>query len=226
MARVTQGRFSRILVAEEVEAKRIARELHHDLRQVLSGIESGLENAVRQIAGNEIKTGVESLRALIPKIQYSITELQRIGMHTFPSTLEDIGILATISWFCREFQKTNPGIQIEEQIDIQENEAPDFLKMIIYKILREALSNIAKHSKSDLVHLSFQKKNGRIELTIRDNGKGFDVGEVLNKEILGQALGLSTIRGQVELSGGSFSIDSAKGKGTTVRTSWLLDEKA
>jgi signal transduction histidine kinase len=224
MEKGTQGCYSRILVAEEKEAKRIARELHHDLSQVLSSIESRLENAIRQIAGNEVKTGVESLRSLIPKIQSSISELQRIGMHMFPPTLGDLGILATISWACREFQKANSGIQIAEQIDIQENEIPGFLKIIIYKILGEALSNIANHSNSDLVHLSFQKKNGRIELTIQDNGKGFNVGEVLNKESGEEALGLSSLRDRVELSGGSFSIESSKGRGTVIRALWPIEQ--
>ncbi len=222
MAGITEKSFSRILIMEEREARRIARQLHHDLRQALSNIESDLENAVRQIEGKEVKTGLESLRALIPKIRYSTDELSRIGTHIFPTTLEDIGILATISWFCREFQETYSGIQIEKQIDIQENEIPYFLKIMIYKTLRDALANIATYSKADLVRLSFQKKNKRIELTIQDNGKGFDVREVLKNESQRETLGLSSLRERVKLSGGAFRIKSAIGKGTTIHTSWQI----
>jgi signal transduction histidine kinase len=222
MARITQKSFSRIIIAEERDARRIARGLHHDLRQVLSGIESELENAVSQIEGNEVKTGVESLKALIPMVRYSIDEVLRTGTHIFPPTLEDIGILATITWYCREFQETHSSIQIEKQIGILENEIPSFLKIIIYKILSEALANIATHSKADLIHLSFQKKNERIELTIQDNGKGFDVGEVLKKEGQRETLGLSSMRERVKLSGGAFRIKSVLGKGTTIHTSWQI----
>jgi len=222
MAGITQKSFSRILITEEREAGRIARQLHHDLRQVLSGIESDLENAIRQIAAKEVKTGLESLRTLIPKVRNSIDELLRIGAHIFPTTLEDIGILATISWFCREFQETYSGIQIEKQIDIQENQIPYFLKIMIYKTIRDALANIATHSKADLVHLTFQKKNRRFELTIQDNGKGFDVGEVLKKESQRERLGLSSLRERVKLSGGAFRIKSVIGKGTTIHTSWQI----
>ena len=116
MAGITQKSFSRILITEEREAGRIARQVHHDLRQVLSGIESDLEDAVRQIEGKEAETGLESLRALIPKVRYAADELLRIGVGIFPTTLEDVGILATISWLCREFQKTYSGIQIEKLI--------------------------------------------------------------------------------------------------------------
>jgi signal transduction histidine kinase len=222
MARLPQKSFSRIIIAEERDARQIARQLHHDLRQVLSGIESDLENAVRQIEGKEVKTGLESLRTLVPKVRNSIGELLRIGTHVFPTTLEDIGILATISWLCREFQETYSGIQIEKQIDIQENQIPYFLKIMIYKTLRDALTSMVTHSKADLVHLSLQQKNKRIELTIQDNGKGFDVAEVLKKESQRETLGLSSLRERVKLSGGAFRIKSVIGKGTTIHTSWQI----
>jgi len=222
MAGITQKSFSRILIAEEREAERVARQLHHDLRQVLSGIESELEDAVRQIEGKETEAGLASLRALIPRVRNSADEVLRIGMHIFPVPLEDIGILATISWLCREFQKTYSGIQIEKQIDVQENEIPYFLKIMIYKTLRDALANIATHRKADLMHLSLLKKNKRIELTIQDNGKRFDVGEVLKKETEQETLGLSSLRERVKLSGGAFRIKSTKGKGTTIHTSWQI----
>jgi signal transduction histidine kinase len=222
MAGITQKSFSRVLIAEEREAERIARQLHHDLRQVLSDIESNLENAIHQIEGKEAEAGLESLRALIPKVRYSEDELLRIGTHIFPTPLEDIGILATISWLCREFQKTYSGIQIEKQMDVQENEIPYFLKIMIYKTLRDALVNIATHSKADLVHFSLLKRNKRIELTIQDNGKGFDVGEVLKKESKRETLGLLSCRERVKLSGGAFRIRSAIGKGTTIHTSWQI----
>jgi len=200
----------------------IARQLHHDLRQVFSGIGSDLEDAVRQIEGKEVKTGLESLRTLIPKVRNSIDELLRIGTHIFPTTLEDIGILATISWLCREFQETYSDIQIEKQIDIQENQIPYFLKIMIYKTLRDALTSMVTHSKADLVHLSLQQKNKRIDLTIQDNGKGFDVGEVLKRESQRETLGLSSLRERVKLSGGAFRIKSVIGKGTTIHTSWQI----
>ena len=222
MAGITQKSFSRILITEEREAGRVARQIHHDLRQVLSGIESGLENAVRQIEGKEAEAGLESLRALIPKVRYSADELLRIGIYIFPTTLEDIGILATISLLCREFQKIHSGIQIEKQIDIQESEIPHFVKIMIYKTLRDALANIATHSKADLVHLSLLKKNKGIQLTIQDDGKGFDVGKVLEEESQRETLGLSSLRERVKLSGGGFRIKSTIGKGTTIRTSWQI----
>ena len=139
-------------------------------------------------------------------------------MHLWPPTLDDMGILATISWFCREFQETHSGIQIKTHIDIQENEVPDFLKHVIYKILQEALNNIARYSKADLVDLFLAKGNTTIELTVRDNGQGFD----MEREALmgsGLSLSLDSMRERAEIAGGSCAIESAIGKGTIIRAS-------
>jgi signal transduction histidine kinase len=99
---------------------------------------------------------------------------------------------------------------------------PEFLKAVAYRIAQEALNNILKHSKADLVSLSLRKTNNAIELTIQDNGQGFDVQEVLSMESSMRGLGLSSMRERAELSGGSFVIESARGKGTVIRASWPI----
>jgi signal transduction histidine kinase len=142
-------------------------------------------------------------------------------MHLWPPTLDDLGILATVSWLCREFQNTYPGIQIAIQVNIREHDIPDFLKYVIYKILREGLENVAKHSKANLVHVSLSKSNSAIELTLQDNGEGFDI----EREALADSrpgLGLDSMRKRAEITSGSFAIDSSIGKGTIIRASWPI----
>jgi signal transduction histidine kinase len=110
-----------------------------------------------------------------------------------PSTLDDLGILATISWFCREFQNIYSKIRIEKRIDIKEDEVPDPLKTIIYRVMQEALSNSAKHSGADLVRLSLRRPDGAIELAIEDNGLGFDLEGVLSAESSKRGIGVSSM---------------------------------
>jgi signal transduction histidine kinase len=88
--------------------------------------------------------------------------------------------------------------------------------------MQEALNNIAKHSKADLVHLSLQKTDGTIELAIQDNGQGFNLMEVLSVEGSKRGLGLTSMRERTELSGGTFVIESTAGKGTTIRAEWPI----
>jgi signal transduction histidine kinase len=213
---------NKLLLAEERERKRIANELHDGIGQSLNGIKSKVENILQQTSGEKAKTNAESLEIIIPMIQESIEEVRRIAMDLRPSILDDLGILATLAWFCRESQKTFPGVHIEKQTDIQEHEVPEFLKTVAYRISQEALNNIVKHSKANLVHLSLRKKNSTIELTIQDNGQGFDVQEVLSMERSMRGLGLSSMRERAELLGGSFVIESVRGKGTVIRASWPI----
>jgi signal transduction histidine kinase len=141
-----------------------------------------------------------------------------------PSILDDLGIKAALSWFCRRFQTIYSSICIETEIGFEENEVPDSLRTVIFRISQEALNNIAKHSKADRVNLFLRKTNAAIELGIEDNGQGFEVEEVLATESYKSGLGLSSMRERAELSGGSSCIESIKGKGTTIRASWPIEQ--
>ena len=138
--------------------------------------------------------------------------------------LDDLGLLPTIEAACREFESIHSEIHVEKQIDIREDDLPDSLKIVIYRLLQEALNNIAKHSQADLVRLSLKETDGKIELAIYDNGRGFDLGHVLSVEESKRGLGLTGMKERTELSEGSFSIESSKGAGTTVRASWQHQE--
>ena len=217
----TNQKFSRLLKWEEEETKRIAKELHHDLTQSLSAINFDLGEAIHQIEGNQIKLGIESLKSLSLKIQEIGNQLQKIGMHLWPSTLDDMGILVTISWFCREFQETHSGIQIKAHIDIEENEVPHSLRHVIYKILQEALNNVVRCSKANLVQLFLLKRDATIELTIQDDSQGFD----MEREVLAGsrlALGFESMRERTEITCGAFAIEPVIGKGTIIRASWPI----
>ena len=140
----------------------------------------------------------------------------------WPYVLDDIGILATIEWYCREFNFSHPALSIEKHIDLAEEEIPAPIKIVIYREMQEALSNVAKHSNATHVTLSLLKKNDRIEFTVEDNGIGFDPEETVVKTSPWGGLGLLCLKARAALSGGIFGVESAKGKGTTLRASWPL----
>ena len=137
-----------------------------------------------------------------------------------PSILDDLGLLAGLSWFCRRFQTTYSNIQIERQIEVEEGDVSPPLKIVVFRVTQEAMNNIAKHSKADLVRLRLLKIDGTLELILQDNGQGFNLEKVLSSESAGRGLGLRTMRERTEFSGGSFAIQSTEGKGTIVRASW------
>jgi signal transduction histidine kinase len=141
-----------------------------------------------------------------------------------PSILDDLGIITTISWLCKEFESVYPEIKIEREIDIDEDEVPDSLKIVIFRILQEALNNISKHSRANHAFVTVENIRGKIELTVEDNGKGFDVTNELLESKNDKGIGLANMRRRSELSGGLFLIDSIKGKGSTIRVTWSHEE--
>ncbi len=211
---------SQLLIAQEREKKRIAGEIHDGIGQCLSAIKFGVENTLKQMDKKTAEASIKSLEAIISLVQETVEEVRRIQTELRPSMLDELGILATISWFCREFETIYSSIRIEKQINIQEDEVPELLKTVIYRVLQEAMNNMAKHSRADLVGLCLRKIDGSIELAIEDNGRGFDVENALSPKSSTRGLGLSSMKERTELSGGVFTIESVRGKGTIVRASW------
>ena len=212
---------SQLLTAQENERKRIAQELHDGIGQTLSAIKFGIEDALDRMDKVAPSPGIKALEAIIPMVKNGIEEVRRICTDLRPSLLDDLGLLATISWFCREFQTIYSGIRIEKQINIKEGEVPDILKTVIYRVLQEAFNNVAKHSKADLARLYLRKTKGTIHLFIEDNGLGFDLQDAISTESYKRGLGLASMKERIEYSGGSFSIESTRGTGTIIRASWL-----
>jgi len=143
-------------------------------------------------------------------------------MNLRPSILDDLGILATIQWFCRQFESTYSGIRIRKNIQIEEQEVPDSLKTVIFRVLQEALNNVAKHSKANVVLLSLWKTDLAVKLMIRDNGEGFDLSKLDSPDAITAGLGLKNMRERAELSGGSLQIESTEGRGTAIGASWPI----
>ena len=138
--------------------------------------------------------------------------------------LDDFGILETINWFCRQFESTYSNIHIKKDINIQEQEVPQSLKIVIFRVLQEALNNIAKHSKASVALLYLRKARQSIQLVIRDSGQGFDPEEAYSRKGTAKGLGLDSMRERARLSGGFFSVESNKGRGTVIRATWPIEQ--
>jgi signal transduction histidine kinase len=211
---------SQLLTAQESERRNIARELHDGVGQMLTAVKFKVENTLQEIGERSPKG--KSLEAVIPMIRESMEEVRRIQMDLRPSVLDDLGILATLSWLCRRFEATYTHIHIEKKTEIQEEEVPALLKTVIYRISQEALNNVAKHSKADLVRLSLEKAENRIELRIEDNGRGFNLEKILSQDKDKRGMGLESMRERAALSGGTFAIESTRGQGVAIKVTWPL----
>ena len=211
---------SQLLTAQEEERGRIARELHDGIGQSLSAIKFKLEHTLSHMEEKPGGSTLNTLEAIVTLTQDAVEEVRKITMDLRPSTLDDLGILATVNWFSREFQKIYSSIRVKTDINLEEKDVPESLKIVIYRVLQEALNNVAKHSKANTVSVKLSMTDGCIELIVEDYGKGFELDEALSADASERGFGLGIMRERTEFSDGTFAIDSAKGRGTIVRASW------
>jgi signal transduction histidine kinase len=162
------------------------------------------------------------LEDILPIIHVGIEETHRIQMNLRPALLDSLGILATISWFTREFQKANPEIEVRAQLDVKEEQLPNPIKSVIYRIIQEAFNNVARHSGAHHVDLVLQRERNQLRLVIQDDGKGFDLDAAYALHDADRGLGLAGMKERAVLAGGSMSIESTHGQGATISALWPL----
>ena len=223
--RQSENRFrslsEKLLTGQEDERKNVAVDLHDSLAAVLAAVKYNIEEAIQLLRNNGMdKKAVPPLEHALADVQNIFEEVRRIYMDLRPALLDDLGIQATVSWFIREFQKGYPHIRVENEIGIDEREVPAPLKIILYGIMKEAFHLAARRSQADFIRFSLVRRKDRIEMTIRDNGDGFKAGGPPDVDLSRRGYGLLWMRERVELSCGSFEIESLKEGETAIRASW------
>jgi PAS domain S-box-containing protein len=220
--------LSAMLVSiQEDERRRIALDLHDGLGQSLSLIKLAVEKSVALLRDGEPQAALDTLDHLVPLAKAAVQDVRRVATELRPSILDDLGILATLSWFFREFQAVCSHIEVEKSLAVTEQDVPETLKITLYRIIQEATSNIVKHAGADRVRVSLHRDDSALHLQIEDNGCGF-VPEALcahcrtcNTESC-SGLGLVGMKERVSLSGGVYRLVSSPGFGTRVEASWPL----
>ncbi len=211
---------ARLLKAEEDERKRISRELHDSIGSSLTAVKFYVEHMLLQTRPDSVF--FQPLTNLVSVVEHAIEESRRIMTDLRPSMLDDLGIVSTLDWYCREFMKIHSHIHIEKQVYVDEEVIPEPLKIVVFRIVQEALNNVAKHSGAEYVELAVVKTGEILELTVEDNGTGFHAGNAINGDTHLKGLGLTSMKERVELSQGRFMLESAPGRGTTIRASWPI----
>ena len=208
----------RTLTILEADRRTISKELHDSLGASLAAIKFSLEDKEikRSQKGGRLD---DSLEQEIAHLLSTIKETKRISANLRPTTLDDLGLMATVKWYLRQLKRVYQEITINYTADIIEDDVPEEMKIIIYRIIQEGLTNAQKHSEASVVrlHMAFTENRQSITLLIEDNGRGFNVEEALSQKDPLSGYGLTAMRERCEIFGGSFQIHSEIGKGTRVR---------
>ncbi|MGE5154150.1 MAG: PAS domain S-box protein [Bdellovibrio bacteriovorus] len=222
MEQEVQHLTARLLKVQEEERRRLARDLHDSLGQRLTGIKFLIEASLGPPVPDERRSGILRLRALIPAIQEAVEEVRRISTELRPSILDDLGLVATVGWHLREFAKLHPAVTVEPRLTALESDIPEGLRTPIYRIVQEATNNVAKHSGPCRLVVGLEDGEGRLRLLVSDDGVGFDP-DARPRNGRNGGIGLGSMRERAELAGGSFSVRTAPGEGTTIEAEWPLD---
>jgi signal transduction histidine kinase len=206
----------RLLLEQEAERKRIALELHDGIGQSLSAIKFSVEMAMQNSEDQTAAQNRQYLENVVGKLRSAIEEVRAISMGLRPSMLDDLGLITTIDWLCREFQSLNPDIRLDKRISIAESDVPDALKIVVFRILQEALNNIEKHARATAVAVELARTVKALILRVKDNGRG-----ILPKaRQLATGVGLGSMKERAQLSAGNFSIDTSTDSGTVIQVVW------
>ena len=202
-----------LLSAQEEERKKISRELHDVIAQTLTTINVRL-GALRKEASLNTKGLERSIARTQRLVEQSVDIVHRFARELRPTVLDDLGLIPALHTFMKSFRKqTGIGVSLSAFAAIEEVNGDK--RTVLYRVAQEALTNVARHARANQAEVSIQKLDGAVCMRIKDNGKGFAEERVLGAK-KSKRLGLLGMRERLEMVGGSFSITSAPGKGTTV----------
>jgi signal transduction histidine kinase len=208
-------RLSRqILSAQEEERKEISRELHDVIAQTLTGINVRLA-ALKKEAAITTKGLDRNINRTQRLVEKSVDIVHRFARELRPAVLDDLGLIPALHSFMKIFgARTGLLAHLTAFAAVENLDAAK--RTVLYRVAQEALTNVARHAKANRVEVNIQQRNSAACMEIKDDGKSFEVERRLQAKG-SKRLGLLGMRERVEMVGGTFSVESAPGHGTTVR---------
>lgn len=210
--------------ALEDERQRIARELHDDLGQQLSGMKFTIE-ALEETAGKRNKKALLQLKNIKKRIDSMIQATRRISSNLRPVALDDFGLAIALQLLCKEFEQQGTITIFYERKTTRTLRMNSHVEIALYRIAQEALTNVVKHANASKAAVRLHTHEHNAILEIQDDGNGFDYNSKVRTKSYPHGLGLISMRERTELLGGEFSLTSAEGKGTTVRVVLPIGEQ-
>ncbi len=202
---------SKLMHAEEQERRRIASELHDDFSQRLAVLSLGLEN-VEEATPASFTDVHKRLHDLVKSTSELSSDLHTLSHRLHSSTLESLGLVPAVAALCKEFTATQAI-----RVDFTSTEVPRSIDadtaLCVFRIVQEALRNLKKHSGAGEAKVYLRMTGNRLEVTVRDEGLGFDLKGLRTNE----GLGIRSMEERVRSLGGKFEVRSELGKGTTLK---------
>jgi signal transduction histidine kinase len=201
---------ARLVDAQENERRTISRELHDQVGQTLNAVLVDAANLAPRIPADD-EIGQRYLNNIRSYTDAGVNSIRDISLLLRPSMLDDLGLIPALEWQARETSRRT-RIDVRVSAENVDDSLPDAVRTCVYRVVQEALQNIARHAGASHAKISVRQPNGALSLTIEDDGAGFD-------PLRTRGMGLVGIEERVRQLGGRFEIQSESGKGTTLRVS-------
>lgn len=203
-----------ILSAQEEERRRISRELHDEVLQTLVGINMHLEDLSHcaKVEPSRLRSKITATQALVME---SVNAVHRFARELRPMILDDLGLIPALDAYISDFQKRTK-IKVKFAVFPEVEKLSIVQRVVLYRVVQAALCNTFQHARATSAEVQILDQGGTVSLSVRDNGKSFDVARTLNVNRY-KRLGLLGMRERVEMVGGHFEVESAPGRGTIVR---------
>jgi signal transduction histidine kinase len=205
--RVQSDALRRVVAAQELERRRLARELHDETGQALTSILLGLKSVEESESVEQVRAAVADLRSLVLE---TLHDVRRLAVELRPKALDDFGLVPALERLAASFGEQT-GVKVELETRLAAERLPTETETALYRIVQEALTNVVKHAQARRVSILLTTKNGAVAAVIEDDGQGFDPAETRE-----EGLGLVGMRERLALVGGRLTIESSPGSGTTL----------
>ncbi len=212
-----------IMNAQEVERKRISRELHDGVGQQLTAMKYTLESiqkAAKSQDGKKLLDRIDEARDLASQI---IDDLRSISLDLRPTMLDDLGLRPTLEWLVRQY-KNRYEIEIGFEVELGEDPIDADVSTAAFRIVQEALGNVAKHAQAEEIHLSVTVEENDLIIDVLDNGVGFDSEDLSRMQTERGCSGMLNMRERARFLKGTFQLDTKPGEGTKLRITIPIKE--
>jgi signal transduction histidine kinase len=205
---------ARLVAAQENERRSISRELHDEVGQALTGVLVEMANLSTLIRTANADAVAAKAAEIKKQVEGSIGVVRNMALLLRPSMLDDLGLVPALQWQAREVSKRG-GLWVKVDAEQVAEDLPEDHKTCVYRIVQEALHNCVQHSGAHNVNIQVRQQHGQLQLTVEDDGKGFDAREV-------RGMGLLGIEERVGSLDGRVAVESAPGRGTLLRVTLPL----
>jgi PAS domain S-box-containing protein len=203
----------------EEEKTRIARELHDELGQSLTGLKMDLVQLIGEL-GTAHPSATDRAKSMQSLLDNTVASVRRIATELRPLMLDDLGLVPTIEWLTHDFSKRT-GVAVDLELPAADFEVAPELSTALFRVLQESLTNVARHANASRVGVALSDSQAGVELKVEDNGKGIDPAATPGTK----TLGLLGMRERAAMLGGTLVLHSAPGKGTSIVMTLPLQSK-